>query len=102
MLMNHPFQTIALNVELQTCHYRYRLGMSAIEPPVPAAPVVSCVVITEHKRILLAKRAIEPRKGTWGIPQGFMEHGETTRRAAAREIEEETGAFVKPSENLIF
>ena len=64
-------------------------------------PVVSCVVITENKRILLAKRAIEPRKGTWGIPQGFMEHGETTRQAAAREVVEETGAIVKP-ENLIF
>jgi ADP-ribose pyrophosphatase YjhB (NUDIX family) len=56
--------------------------------------VVSCVVWTDDDRCLLGKRAIEPRKGTWGIPQGFMEHGETTREAAAREVLEETGAII--------
>jgi ADP-ribose pyrophosphatase YjhB (NUDIX family) len=56
--------------------------------------VVSCVVLTDDDRCLLAKRAIEPCLGTWGIPQGFMEHGETTREAAAREVWEETGAVV--------
>ena len=65
--------------------------------------VVSCVIRTNkndedtENRILVAKRAIEPRKGTWGIPQGFMEHGETTRQAAVREVYEETGAIVDPS-----
>jgi len=54
--------------------------------------------MTEDGRVLLAKRAIEPRKGTWGIPQGFMEHGETTRQAAAREVLEETGAIVLPED----
>ena len=49
-------------------------------------------------KVLLAKRAIEPRLGTWGIPQGFMELGETTREAAAREAFEETGAVLNPSE----
>ena len=58
--------------------------------------VVSCVVWSNDdeangRRILLAKRAIEPRLGYWGIPQGFMEHGETTRDAAIREVQEETG-----------
>lgn len=56
--------------------------------------VVSCVVMTDDERTLLAKRAIEPRKGTWGIPQGFMEHGETTREAAVREVMEETGVVL--------
>lgn len=60
--------------------------------------VVSCVVTTDDDRILLAKRAIEPRKGTWGIPQGYMEHGETSRQAAAREVLEETGAIVNHDE----
>jgi ADP-ribose pyrophosphatase YjhB (NUDIX family) len=60
--------------------------------------VVSCVVLTDDDACLLAKRAIEPRKGTWGIPQGFMEHGETSRQAAAREVWEETGAVVQPDD----
>ena len=49
----------------------------------------------------VAKRAIEPRLGTWGIPQGFMELGETTREAAAREAQEETGAVLDPSEMVL-
>lgn len=60
--------------------------------------VVSCVVLTDDDACLLAKRAIEPRKGTWGIPQGYMEHGETSRQAAAREVWEETGAVVQPDD----
>ena len=61
--------------------------------------VVSCVVLTDDDRCLLGKRAIEPRKGTWGIPQGYMEHGETSREAAVREVLEETGAVV-PADHL--
>ena len=56
--------------------------------------VVSAVILTDDNRCLLAKRAIEPRKGKWGIPQGFMEHGETSREAAAREVLEETGVVI--------
>jgi len=59
--------------------------------------VVACVVRTEDGRTLLAKRAIEPRKGTWGIPQGYMENGETSRQAAVREAFEETGAVIDPA-----
>jgi len=35
-------------------------------------------------RILLCRRAIEPRHGLWTLPAGFMENGETTTQAAAR------------------
>lgn len=68
--------------------------------------VVACVVLWQQQQeaqqsesqfqCLLAKRSIEPRKGYWGIPQGFMEHGETTRQAAVREVYEETGLTVPP------
>jgi ADP-ribose pyrophosphatase YjhB (NUDIX family) len=58
--------------------------------------VAACVVRTTDDRTLLAKRAIEPRNGTWGIPQGYMEHGETSRQAAVREVFEETGAVIDP------
>ncbi len=50
--------------------------------------VVGCV--PEHDgRILLCRRAIEPRRGFWTVPAGFMENGETLQQAAARESREE-------------
>lgn len=45
-------------------------------------------------RVLLCKRAIEPRLGFWTLPAGFMELGETTSQAAGRETLEESGAEV--------
>jgi ADP-ribose pyrophosphatase YjhB (NUDIX family) len=56
--------------------------------------VVGCV--PEHDgRILLCKRAIEPRHGYWTIPAGFMENGETLQAGAARECWEEALARVE-------
>jgi ADP-ribose pyrophosphatase YjhB (NUDIX family) len=45
-------------------------------------------------RLLLCRRAIEPRYGLWTLPAGFMENGETTEQAAARETWEEARARV--------
>jgi ADP-ribose pyrophosphatase YjhB (NUDIX family) len=46
-------------------------------------------------RVLLCKRAIEPRHGFWTLPAGFMENNETTAEAAVRETEEEAGADIE-------
>lgn len=46
-------------------------------------------------KILLAKRAIEPRKDLWNLPCGFLENGETVEEGAMRETFEETGAKVR-------
>jgi ADP-ribose pyrophosphatase YjhB (NUDIX family) len=46
-------------------------------------------------RILLCRRAIEPRLGFWTVPAGFMENGETMQAAAARECHEEAMARVE-------
>jgi ADP-ribose pyrophosphatase YjhB (NUDIX family) len=46
-------------------------------------------------KVLLCKRAIEPRYGYWTLPAGFMENEETTAEAAVRETEEEAGANVE-------
>jgi ADP-ribose pyrophosphatase YjhB (NUDIX family) len=46
-------------------------------------------------KILLCKRAIEPRYGYWTLPAGFMENAETTSEAAIRETEEEAGANIE-------
>lgn len=43
-------------------------------------------------KVLLCKRAIEPRYGLWTLPAGFMETGETTEQAAERESTEEANA----------
>lgn len=56
--------------------------------------VVGCVPEYEG-RILLCKRAIEPRLGYWTVPAGFMENGETLQQAAARETYEEALAQVE-------
>jgi ADP-ribose pyrophosphatase YjhB (NUDIX family) len=47
------------------------------------------------QRVLLCKRNIEPRKGKWTLPAGFMELGESTADGAARETIEEAGAEFK-------
>ncbi|MHB1585608.1 MAG: NUDIX hydrolase [Acidiferrobacteraceae bacterium] len=46
-------------------------------------------------RILLCRRAIEPRRGFWTLPAGFMENDETTAEAAARETLEEASAGIE-------
>lgn len=45
-------------------------------------------------KVLLCRRAIEPRHGYWTLPAGFMENEETTAEAAVRETEEEAGANI--------
>lgn len=56
--------------------------------------IVGCIAEWEN-RILLCRRAIEPRHGLWTVPAGFMENGETTAQGAARETLEEANARVE-------
>ena len=56
--------------------------------------VTGCIAEWEDK-ILLCKRAIEPRIGLWTLPAGFMENKETTLQAAMRETQEEANADVE-------
>lgn len=56
--------------------------------------VAGCIACWED-RILLCRRAIEPRHGMWTVPAGFMENGETVAQAAARETVEEACAEVQ-------
>ena len=53
--------------------------------------VAGCIPEWENQ-ILLCKRAIEPRRGLWTLPAGFMENNETTAEAALRETLEEAKA----------
>ncbi len=59
-------------------------------------PKVIVGVIPERRgRILLLRRAIEPRYGAWTFPGGFMEIDESVEECAAREAMEETGVEVE-------
>ena len=53
--------------------------------------VVGTIPVLDGK-VLLCKRNIEPRKGKWTLPAGFMELQETSAQGAARETVEEAGA----------
>lgn len=56
--------------------------------------VVGSVILSGEK-ILLARRAIEPRKGYWTLPAGFLEERETTEEGAKREAYEEAEAKIE-------
>jgi len=54
-------------------------------------PVVAGIILDSKKRILLVKRGIEPCKGEWSLPSGFIEIDETPEQCVLREMKEETG-----------
>jgi ADP-ribose pyrophosphatase YjhB (NUDIX family) len=60
--------------------------------------VVTTIPITESGEVVLLRRGIEPGKGWWAQPGGFLEVDETVTEAAIRETLEETGLIVKPGE----
>ncbi|GIZ13787.1 NUDIX hydrolase [Pseudomonas sp. NCCP-436] len=53
--------------------------------------IITGCIIERDGKYLLCQRAIPPRPGTWTLPAGFMENGESTEQAALREVWEETG-----------
>ncbi|BCD99212.1 NUDIX hydrolase [Marinagarivorans cellulosilyticus] len=55
---------------------------------------ICCGLVVDGEKLMLCKRAIEPRIGRWTLPGGYMECGETSKQAVAREVKEETGADV--------
>ena len=64
-----------------------------------SAPAVEGVLERDGK-VLLTKRGIDPRRGYWDLPGGFLEEGEEPLEGLAREFREETGLAVRPLEWL--
>ncbi|WP_228346872.1 NUDIX hydrolase [Flagellatimonas centrodinii] len=60
--------------------------------------IVGCVPEWEDGRVLMCRRDIEPRRGKWTFPAGFLEIGETSGEGAARETREESMAEVEMGE----
>ena len=56
--------------------------------------IVVGAVVAENGRVLLCRRAIEPRLGFWTLPAGYLELDETTAEGAQREAMEEAGADI--------
>jgi ADP-ribose pyrophosphatase YjhB (NUDIX family) len=73
---------ICSDIECATIHYQ--------NPRI----ITGCLPIYQDK-VLLCKRAIEPRYGLWTLPAGFMENGETTEQGAIRESWEEAHANLR-------
>jgi 8-oxo-dGTP diphosphatase len=67
----------------------------------PDAPLIGVgAIILDQERVILVKRGHEPLAGSWSIPGGVLEVGETLRQAAVREALEETGLTVEVDELL--
>jgi len=65
----------------------------------PIPTILSLIPVSSPGAIgfLLEKRNINPGKGKWDFPGGFMDYGETWQQAASRETFEETGIVIEPN-----
>jgi ADP-ribose pyrophosphatase YjhB (NUDIX family) len=78
---------------------KYRAVCSACgtihyENPLNVVGTIPWIIEDGELKVLLCQRNIEPRKGFWTLPAGFMELDETTAQGALRETDEEAGAEV--------
>jgi 8-oxo-dGTP diphosphatase len=61
----------------------------------PDPKVAAAGLISDGNRILLVRRSVDPSRGKWTLPAGFIDAGEDPRKAVERECLEETGLCVE-------
>ncbi|HEY8292843.1 MAG TPA: NUDIX hydrolase [Thermomicrobiales bacterium] len=69
--------------------------MSTGTPTYLDPKLAAAVIIADERGILLQQRAMEPRRGLWTFPSGYVDRGEQVERAAEREVREELGLPVR-------
>ncbi|MFZ0133990.1 MAG: NUDIX hydrolase [Desulfobacterales bacterium] len=90
---SHCGAPVTLRIPAGDDHLRYTCdSCGAIHYQNPKV-VVGCIPHRQG-RILLCRRAIEPRYGRWTLPAGYLENGETLAEGARRETQEEAGAVL--------
>jgi len=73
-------------------------GWTFYDNPIPAA----VALVVRGRKVLLGRRAAAPFEGTWDLPGGFLESGETPEVALRRELKEELGVGVRSARFLGF
>lgn len=71
-----------------------KCGFIVFQNPTPTVLAIIERKISKGEELLLVKRAIEPYKGYWDLPGGFVEKGQNLETALKQEIKEETGLLV--------
>ena len=66
----------------------------------PDPKVAVAVLVEQDGKVLLARRVMNPQRGNWTLPGGFLDAGEDPQAAAARECLEETGLVVEVGDLL--
>lgn len=84
--------------EGQDRHRCPRCGWTFYGNPIPAA----VAIVTRGRSVLLTRRARPPYAGTWDLPGGFLEAGETPEAAIRRELHEELGVATRRATLLTF
>lgn len=71
--------------------------------PLPVIAVLyKSYIFNDVNGILIVKRSINPNKGGWALPGGYIDYGESFQEAASRELFEETGIITKPNDFKLF
>lgn len=73
-------------LECSSCGFHFYLN---------SIPCNAVIIENENKEILLVKRRIEPRGGTWDLPGGFLKPGENFLDSIKREVKEELGVAIE-------
>lgn len=87
-----PYATLSWPRSCDACH-----GKTWLNPIPIVVALVPC-----GNGILAGRRAIEPAKGLFALPGGYIELGETWEKAAARELSEEMGIVLPPESFRLF